>query len=113
MYNYSLIQNFIFSLKLLMNHVFFLHVRQMNNEFVIFQTQESAVMIYWLVSCCARQQEDLTLEVLFPKQYTQVGIGRASGDPHLSVEQLLLARVWDMVMEPWAGQGRGWEGGTA
>lgn len=36
-------------------------MRQMNNEFVIFQTQESAVMIYWLGSCCARQQEDLTL----------------------------------------------------
>lgn len=49
MYNYSLIQNFIFSLKLLMNHVFFLNVRQMNNEFVIFQTQESAV--YDLLVC--------------------------------------------------------------
>lgn len=45
-------------------------MRQMNNEFVIFQTQESAVMIYWFVNCCARQQEDLTLEVLFSKQYT-------------------------------------------
>lgn len=42
----------------------------MNNEFVIFQTQESAVMIYWFVNCCARQQEDLTLEVLFSKQCT-------------------------------------------
>lgn len=52
-------------------------MRQMNNEFVIFQTQESAVMIYWFVSCCARQEEDLTLEVLFSKQYTQVGRGRA------------------------------------
>lgn len=76
-------------------------MRQMNNEFVIFQTQESAVMIYWFVSCCARQQEDLTLEVLFPKQYIEVGIGKAGRYPHLSVEQLLLARVWDMVMEPW------------
>lgn len=27
-------------------------------------------MIYWFVNCCARQQEDLTLEVLFSKQYT-------------------------------------------
>lgn len=72
---------------------FFLNVRQMNNEFVLFQTQESAVMIYWFVSCVARQQEDLTLQVLFLKQYTQEGIGRAGRYPHLSLEQLLLASL--------------------
>lgn len=72
---------------------FFLNVRQMNNEFVLFQTQESAVMIYCFVSCCARQQEDLTLQVLFPKQYTQEGIGRAGRYPYLSLEQLLLASL--------------------
>lgn len=72
---------------------FFLNVRQMNNEFVLFQTQESAVMIYCFVSCCARQQEDLTLQMLFPKQYTQEGIGRAGRYPYLSLEQLLLASL--------------------
>lgn len=30
-----------------MKHVFFLNVQQVNNDFVLFQAQESAVMIYW------------------------------------------------------------------